>query len=162
MVLHSLSKKFQRSSTTFITFQDLCLQQKLLEYMSVHNNDASESLQPSWGKMCTFMVSSQLPGEVVYTTLLSMVCVKYSSYMRRIVVDLLQVPPNGYSTRPKDMIQYRSSSICYGWLLLRLPCFLSIVLILLLLRSYIRVQNLLKIWMLVWGKLIQKLRQKGV
>ncbi|GKA39950.1 hypothetical protein Tco_0732543 [Tanacetum coccineum] len=34
-------------------FQDLCLRQELLEYMGVHDNDASESLQPSWGKMCT-------------------------------------------------------------------------------------------------------------
>ncbi|GJX79167.1 hypothetical protein Tco_0327316, partial [Tanacetum coccineum] len=34
-------------------FQDLCLRQELLEYMGVHDNDASESSQPSWGKMCT-------------------------------------------------------------------------------------------------------------
>ncbi|GKA75396.1 putative ribonuclease H-like domain-containing protein [Tanacetum coccineum] len=27
--------------------------QELLEYMDVHDNDASESSQPSWGKMCT-------------------------------------------------------------------------------------------------------------
>ncbi|GJR78326.1 hypothetical protein Tco_0149111 [Tanacetum coccineum] len=33
--------------------QDLCLRQELLEYMGVHDNDASESSQPSWGKMCT-------------------------------------------------------------------------------------------------------------
>ncbi|GKA68001.1 reverse transcriptase domain-containing protein [Tanacetum coccineum] len=32
-------------------FQDLCLRQELLEYMDVHDNDASESSQPSWGKM---------------------------------------------------------------------------------------------------------------
>nr|GEZ89523.1 RNA-directed DNA polymerase, eukaryota, reverse transcriptase zinc-binding domain protein [Tanacetum cinerariifolium] len=30
--------------------QDLCLRQELLEYMDVHNNDASKSSQPSWGK----------------------------------------------------------------------------------------------------------------
>ncbi|GJZ35867.1 hypothetical protein Tco_0581684 [Tanacetum coccineum] len=29
--------------------QDLCLRQELLEYMGVHDNDASESSQPSWG-----------------------------------------------------------------------------------------------------------------
>ncbi|GJV98804.1 hypothetical protein Tco_1554056 [Tanacetum coccineum] len=34
-------------------FQDLCLRQELLEYMCVHDNDASENSQPSWGKMCT-------------------------------------------------------------------------------------------------------------
>ncbi|GJY22943.1 hypothetical protein Tco_0396601 [Tanacetum coccineum] len=34
-------------------FQDLCLRQELLEYMGVHDNDASESSQPSWGKMFT-------------------------------------------------------------------------------------------------------------
>ncbi|GKA41192.1 hypothetical protein Tco_0733785 [Tanacetum coccineum] len=34
-------------------FQDLCLRQELLEYIGVHDNDASESSQPSWGKMCT-------------------------------------------------------------------------------------------------------------
>ncbi|GJV34962.1 copia protein [Tanacetum coccineum] len=32
-------------------FQDLCLRQELLEYMGVHDNDASESSQPSWGKI---------------------------------------------------------------------------------------------------------------
>ncbi|GKC58081.1 hypothetical protein Tco_1085679 [Tanacetum coccineum] len=47
----SLSKQnFQSSSMTFITFQDLYLWQELLEYMDVHDNDASESSQPSWGK----------------------------------------------------------------------------------------------------------------
>nr|GEV43847.1 putative reverse transcriptase domain-containing protein [Tanacetum cinerariifolium] len=29
------------------------LRQELLEYMGVHENDAFESSQPSWGKMCT-------------------------------------------------------------------------------------------------------------
>ncbi|GJS51539.1 putative ribonuclease H-like domain-containing protein [Tanacetum coccineum] len=29
----------------------LCLRQELLEYMDVHDNDASESSKPSWGKM---------------------------------------------------------------------------------------------------------------
>ncbi|GJU33396.1 hypothetical protein Tco_1176985 [Tanacetum coccineum] len=43
-------QNFQSSSTTFITFQNLCLRQELLEYMSVHDNDASESSKPSWGK----------------------------------------------------------------------------------------------------------------
>nr|GFC96311.1 hypothetical protein [Tanacetum cinerariifolium] len=33
--------------------QDLCFRQELLEYMDVHDNDASESSKPSWGKMCT-------------------------------------------------------------------------------------------------------------
>nr|GEW19460.1 hypothetical protein [Tanacetum cinerariifolium] len=33
--------------------KDLCFRQELLEYMGVHDNDASESLKPSWGKMCT-------------------------------------------------------------------------------------------------------------
>ncbi|GKA09621.1 hypothetical protein Tco_0688952 [Tanacetum coccineum] len=31
--------------------QDLCLRQELLEYIGVHDNDASESSQPSWEKM---------------------------------------------------------------------------------------------------------------
>ncbi|GJX85344.1 hypothetical protein Tco_0336118 [Tanacetum coccineum] len=35
---------------SFITFQDVCLRQELLEYMSVHVNDAFESSKPSWGK----------------------------------------------------------------------------------------------------------------
>nr|GEZ45081.1 hypothetical protein [Tanacetum cinerariifolium] len=34
--------------------QDLCFRQELLEYMRVHDNDASESSKPSWGKMRTF------------------------------------------------------------------------------------------------------------
>ncbi|GJU28715.1 putative reverse transcriptase domain-containing protein [Tanacetum coccineum] len=32
-------------------FQDLCLRQELLESMDVHDNDASKSSQPSWGKI---------------------------------------------------------------------------------------------------------------
>ncbi|GJW78319.1 polypyrimidine tract-binding protein homolog 2 isoform X1 [Tanacetum coccineum] len=43
-------QNFQSSSTTFITFHDLCLLQELLEYMSIHDDDASESSQPSWGE----------------------------------------------------------------------------------------------------------------
>ncbi|GJS22749.1 hypothetical protein Tco_0451381 [Tanacetum coccineum] len=31
-------------------FQDLCLRQELLEYMDIHDNDASQSSQPSWGE----------------------------------------------------------------------------------------------------------------
>ncbi|GJW54647.1 hypothetical protein Tco_0098732 [Tanacetum coccineum] len=44
--------------------------QELLEYIDVHDNDASESSQPSWGKMCisgtllTLMLPGQLPGGV--------------------------------------------------------------------------------------------------
>ncbi|GJU75520.1 hypothetical protein Tco_1272590 [Tanacetum coccineum] len=53
---------------------------ELLEYMDVHDNDASESSQPSWGKIMYM-------GEVVYSTSLSMVCVKYSAYVRRIVAE---------------------------------------------------------------------------
>nr|GEX17241.1 hypothetical protein [Tanacetum cinerariifolium] len=33
--------------------QNLCFRQELLEYMTIHDNDASESSKPSWGKMCT-------------------------------------------------------------------------------------------------------------
>ncbi|GJX36869.1 hypothetical protein Tco_0248426 [Tanacetum coccineum] len=42
----------QESNGSF-GFQYLCLRQELLEYMDVHDKDASESSQPSWGKMCT-------------------------------------------------------------------------------------------------------------
>ncbi|GKD26455.1 hypothetical protein Tco_1232669 [Tanacetum coccineum] len=55
-------QNFQSSSMTFITFQDLCFRQELLEYMVIHNNDASESSKPSWGKMCTLLLSGQPPG----------------------------------------------------------------------------------------------------
>ncbi|GJW01856.1 hypothetical protein Tco_1557107 [Tanacetum coccineum] len=55
-------QNFQSSSMTFITFQDLCFRQELLEYMEVHNNDASESSKLSWGKMCTLLLSGQPPG----------------------------------------------------------------------------------------------------
>ncbi|GJW77560.1 hypothetical protein Tco_0139242 [Tanacetum coccineum] len=48
-----LSKILQRKGNALFGFQDLCLRQELLEYMCVHNNDASESSQPSWGRMCT-------------------------------------------------------------------------------------------------------------
>ncbi|GJR47245.1 hypothetical protein Tco_1315348 [Tanacetum coccineum] len=109
------------------------------------------------GKTCTLELSIQLPGEVVYTwyglrvnediafvylcwvsTLLSMVCVKYFAYVGRIVADFLHVPSNGYSSRPNDMKQYRSSSLWYGWLLLLLLHFSSTVLhLLLFLGSYI-------------------------
>ncbi|GKD64259.1 hypothetical protein Tco_1306367 [Tanacetum coccineum] len=37
---------------------------------------------------------------VVYTTLLSIVCVKYSTHKRRFVADLSHVPPSEYSPRP--------------------------------------------------------------
>ncbi|GJW47403.1 hypothetical protein Tco_0079049 [Tanacetum coccineum] len=56
---------------------------ELLEYMDVHDNDDSESSQPSWGKLW----------EVRYSTSLSMLCVKYSAYLRRIIADILHVPP---------------------------------------------------------------------
>nr|GEU44186.1 hypothetical protein [Tanacetum cinerariifolium] len=90
-----LSKIFQNSSMPFIFFQDVCLRQELLEYMGVHVNDASESSKLSWGKTCTLTLSGQLPLEVVYTTFLSMVCVKYSTYVRRFFVDFSYVPSNG-------------------------------------------------------------------
>ncbi|GJV03023.1 hypothetical protein Tco_1336592, partial [Tanacetum coccineum] len=48
----SVSLKIQEGNASF-GIQDLCLRQELLEYMDVHDNDASESSQPSWGKMCT-------------------------------------------------------------------------------------------------------------
>ncbi|GKF29772.1 hypothetical protein Tco_0096114 [Tanacetum coccineum] len=48
-------------------------------------------------------------GVLVYTTLLSMVCVTYSAYVRS--VDSLHVFPNRYSPRPNVMKQYRSSSL---------------------------------------------------
>ncbi|GJZ19677.1 retrovirus-related pol polyprotein from transposon TNT 1-94, partial [Tanacetum coccineum] len=34
--------------------------QELLEYIDVHDNDASESSQPSWGEMCTLMLPEQV------------------------------------------------------------------------------------------------------
>ncbi|GKD03709.1 hypothetical protein Tco_1178683, partial [Tanacetum coccineum] len=55
-----------------------------LEYMDAHDHDASESSQPSWGKIVYV-------GEVVYSTSLSMVRVKYYVYMRRIVADFLHI-----------------------------------------------------------------------
>nr|GEV83406.1 integrase, catalytic region, zinc finger, CCHC-type, peptidase aspartic, catalytic [Tanacetum cinerariifolium] len=42
----------QESNGSF-GFQYLRLRQELLEYINVNDNDASESSQPSWGKMCT-------------------------------------------------------------------------------------------------------------
>ncbi|GKC03109.1 hypothetical protein Tco_0994719 [Tanacetum coccineum] len=68
-------------------------------------------------------------GEVVYTTLLSMV-MKYSAYVRRIVADFSHAPPNEYSPSPNDKKQsFNSAKIGRCWF---------------------------------GGKLIQKLRQKGV
>ncbi|GJZ97484.1 hypothetical protein Tco_0669937 [Tanacetum coccineum] len=67
------------------------------------------------GETCTLMISGQLPGEVVYTALLSMGYVKYSTYVRRIVADFLHVILIGYSSR--------------------------LLLILLLLRSYITISE---------------------
>ncbi|GKA88817.1 hypothetical protein Tco_0810629 [Tanacetum coccineum] len=54
-------QKFQSSLRKFITFQDLCFRHELLEYIDVHNNDASENSKPSWGKMCTLL----LPGKLI-------------------------------------------------------------------------------------------------
>ncbi|GJX15516.1 hypothetical protein Tco_0216348, partial [Tanacetum coccineum] len=47
---HSTMELRQESNASF-GIQDLCLRQELLEYMDVHDNDASESSQPSWGKI---------------------------------------------------------------------------------------------------------------
>ncbi|GKB25078.1 putative ribonuclease H-like domain-containing protein, partial [Tanacetum coccineum] len=44
-------KKFRQEGNGLFGSQDLCLRQELLEYMCVHNNDASESSQPSRGKI---------------------------------------------------------------------------------------------------------------
>ncbi|GJZ28263.1 hypothetical protein Tco_0572910 [Tanacetum coccineum] len=41
----------RQESNALFGSQDLCLRQELLEYMGVHDNDASESSQPSWGKI---------------------------------------------------------------------------------------------------------------
>ncbi|GKA85545.1 hypothetical protein Tco_0807199 [Tanacetum coccineum] len=65
---------------------------ELLKYMVSHDNDASESSQPSCEKACILELSVQLPGE-------------YSASVRRIVADFLHVPPNGYSSKPNDMKQ---------------------------------------------------------
>ncbi|GJT09801.1 hypothetical protein Tco_0856843 [Tanacetum coccineum] len=65
---------------------------KLLEYMDVHDNDASESSQPSWGKIVYVE-------EVVYFTSLSMVKVIYYAYARRIVADFLHVPSERIFTK---------------------------------------------------------------
>ncbi|GKD29822.1 hypothetical protein Tco_1240600 [Tanacetum coccineum] len=48
-------------------------------------------------------------GEVVYSTSLRMVKVKYSANVRRIVDDFLHVPPNGYSPRPNDKQQCKDT-----------------------------------------------------
>ncbi|GJY77323.1 hypothetical protein Tco_0482439 [Tanacetum coccineum] len=68
---------------------------ELLEYMDVHDYDASETSQPSWGKIVYI-------GEVVYSTSLNMVRVKYSANVRRIVADFSNAPSNGYSPRHID------------------------------------------------------------
>ncbi|GJR15629.1 retrotransposon-related protein [Tanacetum coccineum] len=88
-VLQNMSAKYVTSlcSTKYVT--------EILEYMDAYDNDASESLQPSWGKIVYV-------GEVGYSTSHSMVCVKYSAYVRRIVADLGHVPTNEYSPRPND------------------------------------------------------------
>ncbi|GJW66755.1 hypothetical protein Tco_0121179 [Tanacetum coccineum] len=108
MVLHSLSKS---SSTTFITYQDFCLRQEILEYIDVHDNDASKSLQPSWGEeRVLWSYQFKFQREVVYTwyglwvnedigfvdlcwvyNSLCMVCMKYSASVRRFVADFLHV-----------------------------------------------------------------------
>ncbi|GJX26855.1 hypothetical protein Tco_0233151 [Tanacetum coccineum] len=65
-----------------------------LEYMNIHDNDASESLRPSWGKMCTsgYYVNFQW-------------FVKYSANMRRTDADFSHAPPNEYSPSPDDKKQ---------------------------------------------------------
>nr|GEX99775.1 hypothetical protein [Tanacetum cinerariifolium] len=60
-------------TNAYIIFR-IFLRQELFEYMDVHNNDASESSKPSWGKsiLCCYQVNFQR--KVVYTTSLSMIC----------------------------------------------------------------------------------------
>ncbi|GJS90842.1 hypothetical protein Tco_0773478 [Tanacetum coccineum] len=68
MELHSPKAKSSKVPMSFKTYQDFCLRQELLEYMDVHDNDASESLQPSWGKNMYFgVISFNFQWEVVYT-----------------------------------------------------------------------------------------------
>ncbi|GJR38699.1 hypothetical protein Tco_1214383 [Tanacetum coccineum] len=63
-LLHHVSQQTSQN-TRFV------IMSKLLEYMDVHDNDASESSQPSWGEhvyiqdLLDFDVTVQLPGEVV-------------------------------------------------------------------------------------------------
>ncbi|GJS33021.1 hypothetical protein Tco_0531403 [Tanacetum coccineum] len=49
--LFELTESTRQEGNALFGFQDLCLRQELLEYMGVHDNDASESSQPSWGKI---------------------------------------------------------------------------------------------------------------
>ncbi|GJV97656.1 hypothetical protein Tco_1549233 [Tanacetum coccineum] len=49
-------QNLQSFSMTFKTYQEFRLRQEHLEYMSVHDNDDSESTQPSWGKNVYFRV----------------------------------------------------------------------------------------------------------
>ncbi|GJX02926.1 hypothetical protein Tco_0188842 [Tanacetum coccineum] len=112
-------QNFQSSSTTFITFQGLCLRQELLEYMSVHENDASASSQPSWGKTCTLELYAQLLGEGKQFYLVWLV-----------------------SSSTSLILIYCSTAISFSW------------------EATSQFQNLLKIRILVWGKLIQKFAKK--
>ncbi|GJS67636.1 hypothetical protein Tco_0682200 [Tanacetum coccineum] len=50
-VVVDIMQTFRQEGNASFGIQDLCLNQELLEYMDVHDNDASESSQPSWGKI---------------------------------------------------------------------------------------------------------------
>ncbi|GKB49584.1 hypothetical protein Tco_0900337 [Tanacetum coccineum] len=100
-------------------------------------------------------------GEIVYSTSLSMVKVKYSANVRKIVADFLHVPSNGYSSRRIDMKQYSSSSICVvGFFFYLSDSHLVFYIYFFFYEATSQFQNLLKIQMLVWGEADSKTSPK--
>ncbi|GJU26140.1 hypothetical protein Tco_1164761 [Tanacetum coccineum] len=57
-----LKSKFNNDEPCYADFVNYIVGKELLEYMDVHNNDASESLKPSWG-MCTLVTMSTSRGK---------------------------------------------------------------------------------------------------
>ncbi|GJR43950.1 retrovirus-related pol polyprotein from transposon TNT 1-94 [Tanacetum coccineum] len=70
-----LELEIERLLRAVVSQDIMSIVQKPLEYMNIHDNDASENSQPTWGKMCTSGYHVNFQGEVVYTTSLTMTAV---------------------------------------------------------------------------------------
>ncbi|GKG14210.1 hypothetical protein Tco_0353810, partial [Tanacetum coccineum] len=70
--------------------------------MDVHDNDASESLKPSWGKNVYIRDFIDFDATMFYLEWF----VKYSANVRRTLADFSHAPLNEYSPSPNDKKQW--------------------------------------------------------
>ncbi|GJU40304.1 hypothetical protein Tco_1193261 [Tanacetum coccineum] len=140
--------------------EDMKINDEPMKFQDSHSGSTPSVVTTDSRRNDKELVKSQLPGKVVYTTLLSMMCVKYSASVKRFVVDLLHVPPNGESSRPNVKEAVLVGVI--GCFFYKIPlCTLNVNV-----RRSSELHQSFRICLRYgcWfgGKLIPKLRQKGV